>query len=521
MFTTEKSRSGELTLQFTNLFIHSRYDPVAEANTFIKKQYFNKTPYLFILIGPGLNYIKNSISTLYPKAKILSLHIDQRMYQFIEKSELNWFYGDSKKLHSVLADFIPDFQLLETKIIKWKPCTNIFPDNTKFIESTIHQFFLERKGSIFTTGSFGRLWLRNISLNIFKKRYFLFPGIINSTIIITAPGPSLSDSLELLKLNRGKYILAALSSSLPALNYAGILPDFIFHTDPGYWAKEHLKSITDNNIPIIMSLSSSFYSDIKNPIILINQGSYIEKSLLQDIFPKISEHGTVAGTAYLYFRKITKNPIIFIGLDLCYKDVQEHVIPHSFDTIYNTMQNRFSGKLSLLYKKQQDNGSTINTIKTNIAFSTYSGWFNTKSRLYNCFRYNSSKVETNGLKNINLDQLVILLKNSNNHFSLYKDRNFNSNTQIKNNFIGMLKRIIKKLEIFQSKIETMNQEYILSFFCSSSMLLEIFQYLAYSDILELSHVYRTDPSKSKAILRTIHSISYYYISNMLNRYNDE
>ena len=519
MFTTEKAKSGKLTLYFNDKSIHSRYDPVAEANTFVKKQSFKKSPYLFILIGPGLGYIKTSILNNFPKAKILSLHMDRKLYKLTIKTGINWFYGDKKELHSVLAEFIPDFQLLETKIIKWYPCTNIFPERINFIESIIHQFFLERKGSIFTTGSFGRLWLRNISLNIFIKRKYFFPGIIKSTIIITASGPSLSNALLLLKENRNKYILAALSSSLPALNFAGIVPDFIFHTDPGFWAKEHLKSIIYNNIPIIMPLTSSFYSKTNNPLILLNQGSYIENNLLNSHFPKVAPHGTVAGTAYLFFRKITNYPIIYIGLDLCYKDVQEHVIPHSFDILIYIKQNRLNGYLSMSYKKQQKTGRDYNSIKSNTAFKTYSGWFNNESRLKNCFRFNPSEEKTKGLNNINLDQLLLLLNESNDKYHLHKNNSLNDNTPIKTNFISLLKKIIINLDKFKSEINIMNQEYILSFFCSSSLLLEIFQYLAYSEIIELSHVYRTDPVKSKEILINIHSNSYSYISSMLDRYN--
>ena len=517
MFTTAKTRSGKLTLFFNGISIHSRYDPVLEAQTFLKQHYYNKKPFLFILIGPGLGFLKTEISINYPSAKLLSLHLDRQIYELSTKIGKNWYYGENKQLSLTLAEFIPDFQLLETSIIKWSPCTKLFPDRTKNIESIIHQFFLERKGSVFTTGSFGRTWLRNINLNIFTKRKLLILGNIDSTIIITASGPSLSKSLILLKKNRKKYTLAALSSSLPALNNAKILPDFIFHTDPGYWAKEHLNAIPNIKIPIIMPLTSSFYSKLSNPVILINQGSFFENFLLKDNFSKISSHGTVAGTAYLFFRGITQNPIIFIGLDLCYDDVKEHVSPHSFDTIFDLKQNRLNGYLNIIYGKQQSTGRSLNNIKTNTAFSTYSGWFNNKYRLSNCFRYNSSPVITEGLKKINTDKLLKLINTSNNTHTLYESTN--NNNLIKTEFIIFLKKIILNLQDYKSNIEIMTYKNILTLFTTKNILIEIFQYVAYPDILELSRYYRTNPVKSRKILLNIYCKSFSYISTMLDRYN--
>ena len=80
MFTTEKARSGKLTLYLNGKSIHSRYDPVSEALAFIKQQNFKNKPYLFILIGPALGYLKILINEIYPQAKILSLHMDKNIY---------------------------------------------------------------------------------------------------------------------------------------------------------------------------------------------------------------------------------------------------------------------------------------------------------------------------------------------------------------------------------------------------------------------------------------------------------
>jgi len=515
MFRTELSKSGKLTLFYNGKYIHSRYNPIAEADSFLKKQSLNKTSRLFILIGPGLGYLSSSIYNLYPNAKILSLHLDKEMYEDANKSDENWIYGEETSLAHKLSDFIPDFQLLETKIIKWNPCTNIFPDRTKTIEDIIHQFFLERRGSIYTTGYFGKTWLRNLHFNYKMNKKLLSLKIFESIIIIAASGPSLEESIELLKVNRNKYILAALPSSIAALNNYKIVPDFIFHTDPGFWAKEHLKFLSKNKTPIIMPLTAAFDSKIKNPVILFNQGSVFENILLKDNVINIPPHGTVAGTAYLFFRKITKNPIIFIGLDLCYQDVKEHVKPHSFDILFFQMQNRFNGYLNMLYKKQQLQSTNKNNIKTTNAFSIYSGWFNNKSRIKNAYRLNKSSVKTNGLEDISKLQLLSLLNNNilSSNFIINK-LNFSLKDSEYRNFLNYL---IEILEDFKLKINILSEDSILEYFTKSNLLTEVFQFTAYSEILELSHFYRNDLTKSRAIIYKIYSKSFQYINLLLER----
>ncbi len=517
MLTTGKARSGELTLYLNGKSIHSSYDPVAEANTFLKQQNYIRNPYLFILIGPGLGYLKASITNTYPDANIFSIYLDKEIFNLSIKTGINWFYGSKTNLSSMLSNFIPDFQLLETTILKWIPCTSKYPERTKNIDSIIHQFFLERKGSIFTTGGFGKTWLRNINLNILKKRKLLSINNFDSPVIITASGPSLNDSIVLLKKYRNKFVLAALSSSLTALNNAGILPDFIFHTDPGYWAKEHLKSIGNCTIPIIMPLTSSFHSSLKNPIILINQCSYVEKIILNENYIKIPSHGTVAGTAYLFFRQLSNNPIIFAGLDLCYNDLQQHVIPHSFDVIFDLKQNRLNSFLNNLYNKQQDSVNFNKNIITNKAFTTYTGWFNNKSRLSNCFRYKASAVETKGMGNINIEILLNLLTSPINNYTLIEIKDLKTKTIL----FELLTKIIIELKNFKFSIISMDKDNILDFFTSDLLLTEIFQYIAYSDIIELSRVFRTDNIKSHKILDTIFNKSFNYISNILERNNYE
>lgn len=513
MFTTQNSRSGELTFFINGKAVHSLYNPTAEADTFLKRQIFTNIPQIFILMGPGLGYLKKSVSKSYPKASLLSIHLDKWIFEHADKTGNNWVYKDNIDLASKLSFTIPDFLLSETTIIEWHPCLKHFPDRTKFIKKIIHQFFQERKGSIVTTGHFGRKWIRNTYYNFLKQSNFVEFNSINLPILIAASGPSLKESITIMQNKRDKFLLAALPSSLTALNAACLQPDFIFHTDPGFWANEHLKYIRNTKIPVIMPLTSSFNSNLKNPVVCINQGSFIENLILGNFFPHVPSHGTVAGTAYLFLRKITDNPIIFLGLDFRFTDIMEHVSPHSFDILYNIKQNRFDGYLNILYEKQK--------ISTTRALSTYSGWFESKTKISNAYRYNPTDISTDGLISIDLENISTLLNTTgdkNKSKFLINETNLSFN---KRTLFDVLRHLILLLDEFKSEIPFMSSDHISNFFIKSNPLSELFQYTAYSDILKLTNYYRNDLDKSHDILNRIYAEAKDFIMGLSERSNYE
>ncbi len=518
MFTTEKTRSGELTLLVKNRYIHSKYNPQSEAESFLEKQIFKRDPHLIIVIGSGLGYLKKAILDKYKNIKVFSIFLDKGIYNFSRNNDNCWIYkGDNLK--DMLTNFIPDFLLPETSVIKWIPCTQLFPERTEEVEKIVYQFFLERKGSIFTTLHFGRKWIRNFILNYGKQNTFLKVSKINLPVIIAASGPSLSKSIKLLKYFRNKYLLAALPSSLAILNSNNIIPDLVFNSDPGFWAREHFKYLS-KDVPVVMPLSAAFFSNLNNPVVCISQNTFLEKIFIENkLFTQISAHGTVAGTAYLYLRKITNKPIVFTGLDFCYKDIQEHVKPHSFDYLFKTEQSRINTELHLLFERKKLILGTDNSNK-NGALSTYSGWFNSYSKHKNVYRLNPTKIKTLNIKSINESALSELLTNYSDStlpFSSVKISISNPEESI----IRNIKKVLHDIDSFINLIPAMDSSNILSFFSGSNYLNELFQFTEYKEITELAKYYSSDSEKSKKILNRIATNTYDFFYSFLLRLINE
>ncbi len=518
MISTEKTRSGNLTLLINKRLIHSRYNPESEAQTFLLTKNFKRCPQIVIIIGSGLGYLKKAVLNKYKDVKVFSIYLDNEIYKLSPDKENSWVYTNNK-LKYKLSNFIPDFLLSETRILKWLPCTQQYPHRTKEIEEIIFQFLMERKGSIFTTQKFGKKWIRNFFLNYGKIKSFYQLSEINLPVLIAASGPSLNKAIDFLRKYKNKYILAALPSSLAALNFNGIKPDIILNTDPGYWTGAHFKYL-DKETPIVMPLSASFFSNCHNPVICIDQNTFLENIFFKNKhFSQISSHGTVAGTAYLFLRKITDKPIIFAGLDFCFKDIHEHVKPHSYDTLFRVYQNRFNTELHSLYVRK-NNFLGNNSYGSTKALTTYSGWFNTYNNHKNIFRLNPSDVKTYNLESIDENRLLQLL---NNFSSLNCPFKFNKISDI-SAFIPLnigLEEILAKIKIFKKSIKYMNSNDILLFFTNNNLLTEIFQFLEYTKIIELAKIYRSDKENSQLILNEISVTSYNYFNDLLIRQKNE
>ena len=140
MIKTGRSRSGDPIIFVNGISIHSKYDPSKEAENFVKSQSYPHNINRFIIIGPGIGYINQSIKKIFPNAMLLSLHMDKQILNASMNNGISWAYNEKLSLKKVLENFVPDFLLSTTSIIKWLPCTECFPDRIIQIEKTIQQF---------------------------------------------------------------------------------------------------------------------------------------------------------------------------------------------------------------------------------------------------------------------------------------------------------------------------------------------------------------------------------------------
>lgn len=365
--------------------LHSRRDPLKEAERFILRTADNwkQTPAAIIVLGSGLGYIERVLGSRYPSTVLLSIKLTLRLReQGVNLSNPCWAPDAAGTLRAFIFENLNSLDMDGLQIVTWPPALQAAPEVMAPLRDELLRILDQLKGNMATTAGFGRRWFRNAVYNFRHTVPDRAVQGLQGPCVITASGWSLPESLSTLKKSRRDFSLLALPSSLPALEEADIIPDFIITTDPGYYARSHLRYYSEEGVPIIYSLNSARGIDRwQGPRILFSESTWLEEQLLDDLAlpdrDRLQVNGTVAGSALLWLlSRSSGGAIIFAGLDLCSRDLQSHCRPHSFEPLHLSRIRR-TFPLTALYHSRQGKSRRLGEGPCLIApaLKTYTGWF--------------------------------------------------------------------------------------------------------------------------------------------------
>jgi hypothetical protein len=150
---------------------------------------------------------------------------------------------------------------------------------------------------------------------------------------------------------------------------------------------------------------------------LVNQETPVERVLLAEAgvyAPAVPAQGTVAATALLLALAQHRGPVIFTGLDFCYRDILSHVRPNNFENWLAPKSNRLAGLHHQLFALAAEQAPARDGKKRGtLALDTYAGWF---AEIGNAdggrriFRLHPSDVELPGIDSISETELQRLLR---------------------------------------------------------------------------------------------------------------
>ncbi len=381
--------------------LHSRYNPQREACRYLDNQIQDSAAGVYIFIEPGEGHLSKELLHRHPEALAIEVHCDS-VFQGdeIPGSLYCWNPSSSVSLRAFLSRHISDYDLGLVRILEWEPSRKAYGQDYDSILNTVRTFLQERRGSIHTTGTFGYRWLKNTFRRVLTLSSAAAAGPINQPVLIAASGPTLADSIPLIRSFRSSVSLWALPSSIRFLLQENIVPDLIIHTDPGFYAGFHLdyhprQSMPE--IPVAAPLSAAVPGhDL--PYVALNTGTPMERYILQALsLPSVNtiQHGTVAGTALYTAFALSPLPVFFAGLDLRFNDIRGHCRPHSFDTLFLASNRRVQPLTHIYYDRSPRSnipGSTEGdaSVSQNFALKRYEEWFaslssDTDRRVYRLF----------------------------------------------------------------------------------------------------------------------------------------
>lgn len=405
------SKNNEKTFIVDSIFYHSSYNPSKEAERFIQSYKFNlKDPDLIILIEPGYSYLYKSLKDKYPNSKIGIIRLIDNF-----EDNFHWDFEFSlDNLENRLINSFSEIELLNCEIIIWPISQKIFLESVTKVFNIIKKVVEYSKTILTTRQFFEKKWLINsIKYYTCAKKQFQIKNL-SCPVVITASGPSLKDSINLIKKYRNNFFLLALSSSLSVLNYYNIVPDALMTTDGGFWALEHIKNI-DKNIPIISSsesyFSKKFLQNHNFITIKYNDGFSSELSDLLN-FPYLNgeRNGTVSGTALKLIKALTNSPIYFCGLDLSFVKGFQHTQPNVLE-INNSIKD---------YRlKSKENRIAIGEMNKS-SLDIYKNWFSNQNDVSNVFRIIDNSENKLGkiqdINTINFNNILMNTKQINDKF---------------------------------------------------------------------------------------------------------
>jgi hypothetical protein len=331
-------------------FLHSRYDPVTEAEKYIKTLNLSEKTRFFILIEPALGYTVPVLRRLFPRAKPVVLHVSDffapaRFPGEAAGEAAVWFPGSGlspgeflEKEISGAADFISGIGAV--KIVEWRPALAAYGEAYKNLLEEAVTFLRRMDANARTVRGFGRRWFRNFfrNLDILRVFFRVIPGPL--PWIVTGAGPGLEKVLPVIAALRreGAAVLAA-ASSVPALAAGDIPPDLVIAADGGGWARFHLwetiRRAAGRPLFLAASLTAALPCQYGGfPVLPLSDGSLWQEGVLKKLgIPHMAfpQRGTVTASALDLALRCTTGGVFLAGMDLANEDIKTHARPYALD----------------------------------------------------------------------------------------------------------------------------------------------------------------------------------------------
>jgi hypothetical protein len=311
---------------------------------------------------------------------VLCVFLDERCFaRAVDRGDVAWKPGsetlDAFARREVEAPLDSGFVFLS-----WPPAQRVFGERIEAAEAEIRRVLRERQGSLVTEGYFGRAWIRNVAVNAVAPTRFWSLRFQPGAVVIAASGPRLEHAIPDIRRYRERFALWALPSALLPLRSAGIAPDLVVLTDPGFYAGCHLEPLRElPGTPVLMPLTAArgTWRVAARPV-LIQQDFALERSAVARAglpASPLEPNGTVAGTAIAFAERHGMQPVFTAGLDLCTEDIHTHARPQVLDRYLQRKEGRLSPELTARYTRIRGMRRLHGRSYASSALETYTEWF--------------------------------------------------------------------------------------------------------------------------------------------------
>ncbi|PKL16583.1 MAG: hypothetical protein CVV49_15465, partial [Spirochaetae bacterium HGW-Spirochaetae-5] len=452
------------------LFVHSKIDPLREAERFIS-EIDTADKDLIIILGFGFGYhcglLLNKISSI---VNVIAIEKDESLLKCaFESRDLadifkhDNFYMLADPSETLLSDIFRGKSSRNVIFVTHRGSAQLYPDYYQNTVSIIKSYISTKDVNIATLARFEKTWGSNTSRNIgvisrscgVNQFFDMFKGI---PAIVVAAGPSLTYSLDFIRNNIGKAVVIAVDTSYKLLIDNGITPHFCLSVDPQLINARYYEGIgkTDTILVSDPTVHPSIFRYFKGRVSVTGIAFDMMK-WIDDICGEkgeLTHGGSVSTNAYDFARRIGASPVYMVGQDLSFTSGLAHAKGSYLDEQIHNRTYRFNN--AQMYNRRQLaslppvylNGVRGMRVLTNQKMMIFQNWFEKRndSSLINA-TYNG--VFINGVKNIPSDKVsfdyppVDLRSKIDELYNRFKDETDS----------GRLDRLKKRIDDMLSEIE--------------------------------------------------------------------
>jgi len=328
--------TGEITIRFNNILIHSAYDPAQEALNFARKIEPGSRVCLY---GFGLGYhVQSVLDRVGPEGFLLVIELNASLLsaamllkdqtKLLSHKNLHLIFGTEQS--EVAREISIQMQKMEgtavspVEVLFHNPSFKCIPGNFPALANALEVLLMERR----FPGVLGDLEKQNYEFNIdivkqsrginaLKGKHQGQPGVLVSA------GPSLDDLLPHLGRIADPAVISCVDTSLPVLTREGILPQYVFTLDPQEESFHYFRENLESAFKLIYTPTAhakvvSFFRGEK--FVVFKKGH----SLYQNLDAVLEEKGTtltggsVSCLGLDCLMQFGCSPIFLIGQDCAY-----------------------------------------------------------------------------------------------------------------------------------------------------------------------------------------------------------
>ncbi|MGE7931980.1 motility associated factor glycosyltransferase family protein [Viridibacillus arvi] len=375
----ERAKNDTYTMQLNGINLYSKYNPRQEAEKFISKE-VNALTKKYILFGLGLGYHAEALLKLSINTTIYIILADEKELEICRQ------YGVASILNNSRIQIVSSSTGLKKSLeeelqviipLQWLKA--IGPKHPLF------SFLEDIKIRQMSFSTYSEIMKENFIDNISKKHadIRLLNGIGQGCIgVLVASGPSLNDTIHLIKKIKDKCFILTVGSALKQLLNENIIPDAVIICDAQDTVVEQLKNTGFKGILFYLSTANKKSVNIHNglKVVLFQEGySAAIREAKNRNSPLLETGGSVATTGLSLLLYFNFDSYYLFGQDFGFSGESTHA---EFSTsgvkIKNT--NMFENIIA-------NNGDNIYTTSN---LRTYHRWFEKKISMQQIEIYNTA-----------------------------------------------------------------------------------------------------------------------------------